>query len=1018
MNFVLRSLLKSNFPLFYCCLLSVLLLSVLPLFAESPQKELHSRQVLIIQSGYEGYLWTESLNRGIQDVFSSAPEATNFFFEYIDTKRNHGGTYFADLRNFWEIKYRNQQIDLIITCDTPAYELLLKNRSSLFKDIPLVFTGVNRFNPTSLKGKKLITGIVEENDFKATVDIALQLHPKIKKLVFIIPGAQSYRLQWVKDLPARYREEVEQVIITGKELGEIDREFDALGPNIIAILLSSVVPIDGIYIPYQQLVPHLAKNRPFPFYTLWDSTLGQGIVGGKLISGEWQGREAAKLALKILQGTPVSELPVIERGSNRYMFDWQQLQRFNIDLSDLPAEAVVINRPISFYAQNKRLVQMTLTCIFILVILVISLATALIRLKKVESKVLLSDEILEQMPEAIVLIGMDGNIEKWLGRAEDIFGYSESECLGRPFAFDQSFEVRTAITGQIEKAIEKKGSFVGETSCLRKDGSLVPIEVTSTRAFSRSGIAMGTISILQDITERRQAKESLRASESRFRKMVAKSPMPTMINGQNQEIVFVNDKLTELFGYRLEDIDTEKKWWESAYPDANYRKRVKNTWDLAIKRAIVDDRDIEVQEWDLTTRDGSVHRCEFYMVPIEELSLVIVNDISPRVREASEKSRLELQLQQAQKMEAIGTLAGGIAHDFNNILAVILGYAELAKDEAPANSVIEKDLDQVIVGGNRAKELVKQILAFSRQEKVERLPMKVQVLLKETMRMLRPSLPSTIEIQTEIDPLCGFILADPTQVHQIIMNICTNANHAMDKSGGRLNIELKRISIDEENEHSSLRSGDYVVLVVADTGEGIAPNNIGKIFEPYFTTKEIGKGTGMGLATIHGIIREYGGRIDVVSVLGHGSAFSVYFPVITAVETIENTVLEETPQGRGRILLVDDEELLLTVGKKVLERLGYRVTTKSSSLEALAIFKERPNAFDAIITDQTMPDMVGSDLAQEILKIRADIPIILCTGYSDQFDTDMAHSLGIREFALKPLTKATLANLLSGVLNA
>ncbi|CAG36653.1 ABC transporter substrate binding protein [Desulfotalea psychrophila] len=1011
MNFFLRSILH----FFYPCLLIALLWAT-PSFAAEIQKEPDSRQVLIVQSGYEGYPWTDSQNKGIQDVFSAAPQPTDFFFEYIDTKRNHGKAYLKNLQKFWEIKYRNQQIDLIITCDNQAYEFIIKNRISLFQNIPLVFAGMNKFKPAMLRGKRLVTGVTEENDLEATIDIALRLHPKTKKLVFIIPGAQPYRLQWFKDLPVRYREEVEQIIITARELDEIDRELDSLGPNLVAILLNSVVVRDGIYMSFEKFVIHLATNRPFPLYTLWDNTLGQGIVGGKLIRGELQGRKAAELALKILRGIPVAELPILEKIPNQYMFDWHQLQRFNIDISDLPAEAVVVNRPISFYAQNKRLVQVTLSGIFLLLLLVISLATAVINLKKAQKKVFLSDDILEQMPEAIVLTGMDGNIEKWLGRAEEIFGYSESDCLGRALAFNQSSELN--ITEQIEAGIEKSSRFLGEIACLRKDGTSVPIEVTSTRAFSRSGIAVGTISILQDISERREAKESLRASEDRFRKMIAKSPMPTMLTNQNYDIAFVNDKFTELFGYRLEDIETGRKWWKSAYPDANYRRRAEEGWRVAIKKMLAGDADMARQEWDLTVKDGSVRRCEFYMVPIEDLSLVIVNDISQRVREASEKNKLELRLRQAQKMEAIGALAGGIAHDFNNILAVILGYAELAKDEIPANSIIGEDLDQVIEGGNRAKELVKQILAFSRQEKVKRLPLQVQVLLKETMRMLRPSLPSTIEIQTEIDPLCGFVLADPTQVHQIIMNLCTNANHAMEKSGGRLDIELKRISVDEGNRHkySSLVPGDYVVLVVADTGEGIAPHNIGKIFEPYFTTKEIGKGTGMGLATIHGIIREYGGIIDVASDPEHGSVFSVFFPVITTEKVVADTVAQDSPQDRGRILLVDDEKLLLTVIQKVLARLDYRVTTKSSSLEALTIFKESPDAFDAIITDQTMPDMVGSDLAQEILKIRADIPIILCTGYSDQFDADRVHSLGIREFALKPLTKGTLAHLLSRVL--
>ncbi|MCB2182477.1 MAG: PAS domain S-box protein [Desulfobulbaceae bacterium] len=384
------------------------------------------------------------------------------------------------------------------------------------------------------------------------------------------------------------------------------------------------------------------------------------------------------------------------------------------------------------------------------------------------------------------------------------------------------------------------------------------------------------------------------------------------------------------------------------------------------------------------------------------------------------KIQLEKQLKQATKMEAIGTLAGGIAHDFNNILGVVLGYAEMAKEDGPAGSQYTDDLDKIVTAGNRAKDLVKQILAFSRQTEVERIPLKLQSLVKEAMKMLRASIPTTIEIQENIDSGCGPVLADPTQVNQILMNLCTNANHAMEQSGGVLKIELRRTRLEKDHSQikSSLKPGQYVELIVSDTGTGIGADVIDKIFDPYFTTKELGKGTGMGLAIIHGIIHEYGGAVTVESELGKGTAFHVYFPSVAegGVERVKD--VEETLAGRGKILFVDDDELLAEMGKDMLERLGYDVTMRCNSIDALSTFQNNPDAFDVVITDQTMPGITGVDLSRRILQIRPDMPIILCTGYSTLIDEHSAKSLGIREFALKPLTRGIIANLLKKVLGS
>jgi PAS domain S-box-containing protein len=384
-----------------------------------------------------------------------------------------------------------------------------------------------------------------------------------------------------------------------------------------------------------------------------------------------------------------------------------------------------------------------------------------------------------------------------------------------------------------------------------------------------------------------------------------------------------------------------------------------------------------------------------------------------------EKQKLQKLLQHAQKMEAIGTLAGGIAHDFNNILGVILGYAELALVDAPPDSQYARDLEKISAAGNRAKDLVQQILAFSRQAEIERIPLTLQSLIKEALKMLRPSLPSTIEIQNDIDSRCGVVLADPTQVHQIVMNLCTNANHAMEESGGVLTVNLQPIHIDEKNRTPLLNisPGDYVKLTVSDTGSAIGPDIIDKIFDPYFTTKEPSKGTGMGLAIIHGIVTEYGGTITVDSEPGKGTSFHVYFPVVEKNEVLFSQGTEDIPHGKGHVLFIDDEELLVELGQTMLERLGYQATVRCSSLAALSTFQNSPDDFDAIITDQTMPEMTGSDLARRILQIRPDLPIILCTGYSNVVDRETAKSLGIIKFVIKPLTMKKLAQLLHEVLH-
>ncbi|MFA6499967.1 MAG: response regulator [Desulfurivibrionaceae bacterium] len=391
-----------------------------------------------------------------------------------------------------------------------------------------------------------------------------------------------------------------------------------------------------------------------------------------------------------------------------------------------------------------------------------------------------------------------------------------------------------------------------------------------------------------------------------------------------------------------------------------------------------------------------------------------------RLREEEERRGLEAQLRQAQKMEAIGTLAGGIAHDFNNILAAILGYTELAKQKMIPESDPDHCLAEVLKATYRAKDLVQQILAFSRKGEQTMKPLRIQFVVKEALKLLRASIPSSIDVQQRIGADCGFVLADPTRIHQIILNLCTNASHAMEAKGGTLSVLLENTALEEEEAQAQgLAAGDYVLLVVSDTGEGMGQEVLARIFEPYFTTKEQGKGAGMGLAIVHGLVKGAGGKISVASSIGQGTTFRIFFP------QVRDSVGQDAPHqcavssGRGneRIFVIDDEQAIVAMEKLALEQLGYQVQIFTDSEDALAVFRADPAACDLVVTDQTMPHLSGMDLAKAFLAIRPDLPIILSTGYSSQASEEDSLKLGIRRFIMKPMNIAELAAAIREILD-
>ena len=392
--------------------------------------------------------------------------------------------------------------------------------------------------------------------------------------------------------------------------------------------------------------------------------------------------------------------------------------------------------------------------------------------------------------------------------------------------------------------------------------------------------------------------------------------------------------------------------------------------------------------------------------------IAVYDDVTDKKRAEEENRQLTDQLRQLQKIEAIGVLAGGIAHDFNNILFPIIGLTEMLMEDAPEGSPSRQSLGEILASAARARDLVRQILAFSRQADQEIKPVRIQDILDEVLKLIRPTLPATIDIRSRISDTCDLVMADPTQIHQVALNLVTNAYHAMAETGGTLDIVLEPSVLNRSDLiDPAMDPGSYLCLTISDTGHGMERDVMEKIFDPYYTTKEKDKGTGLGLSVVHGIVKSHGGDIRVESSPGAGSIFRVYLPTrASSVRGSENRVVEKAATGDEQILLVDDEPAIVKMMQTMLERLGYRVAARTSSIDALEAFSAQPDRFDLVLTDMTMPRMTGLQLAQRVKQICPGMRVVICSGFSEHIDEQKAEKIGIEGFVMKPVVKNDLAN--------
>ncbi|MDQ1355007.1 MAG: Histidine kinase [Acidobacteriota bacterium] len=625
------------------------------------------------------------------------------------------------------------------------------------------------------------------------------------------------------------------------------------------------------------------------------------------------------------------------------------------------------------------------------------------------------EQLFTNSPDAIAILDNNESVISINTEFSRLFGFSQAEAAGHNIN-DLIVPLELQKEGLDLKTRTDRGEIVQVESVRKtKDNKTFDVSIIG-KPVVLGGNQLAVIVIYRDITARKEAENALYQGKERYRAVVESTPAMICRFLPDGTLTFVNSFYCEYF--KTSETEIVGKNFFQFIPVEDQGKVRNHFLSLTVEKPMITyshqvispSGDICWQEWtDQALFDDRKHLIEYQSLG---------RDITKEELALEEKAGLEKQLRHSQKLEAIGTLAGGIAHDFNNILGIIMGFTELSLDDTGEDSLVHRNLKQIYYAATRAKDLVQQILTFSRQIDDKKVPIRISTVVKNVLKLLRATLPTTIEIRQKIAEDDGIVLTDEIQIQQVMMNLCINAQQAMESEGGILEILLQNVFLDTDYiKGKDLKPGLYVKLSVIDTGQGISSENIKRIFDPYFTTKGPGEGTGLGLSVVHGIVKNHGGDISVYSEPGRGTAVHIFLPVTDTEEAAYTEESHPLAKGNEYLLFIDDESALVEIGTRILENLGYQVEAWTNSTEALNSFRQAPWKYNLVITDQAMPILTGLQLAGEMRRTRPDIPVILCTGFSDTINDENYKNHGINAYVMKPMVKKEIAAVIRKVLD-
>jgi two-component system, cell cycle sensor histidine kinase and response regulator CckA len=936
------------------------------------------------------------------ELRSGVRDRVEFYTEYLDLVRFPGSAHASNVAKLLQLEFSEQKPDLIVPVSYSAVQFLLSEGKELFPGTPIVAL-FNARRLGELKGRiasgtagREITGVASTDEPTRTLDLALALQPDTQRITVVV-GCSQLEKYWVDQLKhdfLPYRQRVQVDYLTGLTMQEVLARVAELPPHSVLLNTFFFEDARGQFFLEEEALDQVAGAAHVPVYAIYSNDIGHGVVGGRMTDPEKLGRRIAKAAERVLGGENAASVPIELDDSAQVTVDSRQLQRWHIDEKRLPPATVELFRAPSVWERYQSLVVAVISLVILETILILALWFSVQRRKRAEQALLrertLADAVIESLPGVFLLQDRSGKNLRWNRNAELLSRYHPSQIGG----FNVSHQHKEAVQRAKDEVFERGSSQV-EAEMLVQGGSAAPYYFTGVRVQLEGRPYLATIGI--DLTESKQAEEAVRRSEAELRSFVENAPYGIgSIDVQQDRFLHANPALVKLLGYGSEaevlaltisrDLyaDGEGDGFRAQPTRADFFSAVEFTWKRKDGKPVM----VRASGRRLSRPAGGGDVVE-----------IIAEDVTSR-------RLLEEQLRHSQKLEALGQLAGSIAHDFNNLLGVIIGYSELLSADLGAEGPAGARLETIKKAGVRAASLTSQLLAFSRRQVLQPRILNLNSLVTETQKMLQRLLGEDIEQKIVLDSALGRTKADPGQMVQVIMNLAVNARDAM-PTGGKLTIETANVGFDDVTTlyGVAVPPGRYVMLSVADTGTGMDAQTRERLFEPFFTTKTDGKGTGLGLATVYGIVKQGGGYVFADSEVQKGTIFKVYLPRVD--QPIQDVFQEPEkvaalPVGSATLLVVEDERAFRDLLHDGLQSRGYRVLIASNGVEALQIAEQHNEPIRVLITDVIMPQMSGPELAKCLTEVRGNVDVLYMSGYADDKLGAIAGSNGQLTWIQKP----------------
>jgi len=973
--------------------------------------------LLFLNSYENGYQWSDRILEGIKSVISQSGMNIDLHIEYMDTKIRYNQQVKMHLFAIYAHKYRNVKFDIIIVSDNNGFDFYRQFQAELFPGVPTIFCGVNDFSPQSIYGMSNVTGVVESFDIKENLELAQKFHPERKRFVVIEDNSTT-----AKAIKSQILQAFNKMTVTPKyeflkavSLDQLTRDAKAMAADSVFYIIPFYMDDQKGRYTANEIVNALWRSTGAPLYSNWKFMVGSGVVGGKMIDGFKHGSAAARMAISVLEGKDPMDIPIVKPNDEMLIFDNNIMKKFNISSDDLPEGSKIINRTAYFFEIDRQVFWFLILGVILVSIALVFLMFNISERKTAESK--LKDQLtfMRQLMNTIPIpiyfrnesgkfTGVNLSFEKWFNLdRERVLGTDACEhknCGPGQLVDGVDGELLTHIG---IKTYEKRIDLNGRGA---RDVILHKASYTNTKDE-----IVGIVGAIHDITDQKVTEKELRESQQMLQLVLDNIPQHVHWKDKNLKYIGANRSFGNFHGLKNLSVVAGKTDLDLMTDKEIARLSIQTDQDV-----VQQDKAAYHLRWTIQRRENDKVWLKVNRVPLHDQAGEVVGVLST-AEDITQNVLLQNKLIETTKMEAIGTLAGGIAHDFNNILTSIINSTELAVEDVPEQTMAAKDLHRSLKAARRGSRLVKQILTFSRADKAGFKPTRISEVVEEAVNLIEASLPRNIKINTHIATEMAICQADPTQIHQVVMNLCTNAFQALEGRGGMLSIHLEQMEVGKRQaEVLDIKAGLYLHLKIADDGPGIMTDIKDKIFDPFFTTKRQGEGTGLGLAVVHGIVKGHNGAIRVSSIPNKLTTFEIFLPLLPASSLSHVKKDVAVYGGEETILFVEDDEDQLVLIPRVLSQLGYRVLACSNGEEACQHIEDHTNAFDLIITDYDMPEMTGLQLAEKVAHTHPDVPVIIVTGRKPPEGME-ASTFNIKKLIRKPYNKTSISKAIREVLD-